>query len=51
MLRFLGMNAPTCIINGSRLQLLKLANELANVPTASERKMGWTPMQEPTDAT
>jgi hypothetical protein len=51
VLRFLGMNAPTCIINGSRLQLLKLANELANVPTASERKMGWTPMQEPTDAT
>jgi hypothetical protein len=50
VLRFLGMNAPTAIINGSRFQLLKLANELANIPTQIERKMGRTPMKEPTDA-
>jgi len=44
------MNAPACIINGSRQNMIRLATDLANIPTKSERSLGWMPMQEPYDA-
>ncbi|HEX8693372.1 MAG TPA: hypothetical protein VF746_13190 [Longimicrobium sp.] len=46
VLRYLGMNGPSVIVNQERRNLLRLADELARIPTPTEQRLGWVPLAE-----